>query len=86
MPRYLVSKVKCNKRSTFYEDISSSVLFWEKNKKESKADKIKVTYRSETVDGIKRVYYVCVDYSPNESWEYFLVASNKNRYIFEKRR
>ena len=88
MALYLIVKDKGNIRKTIYDDLASSVLFWERVKQEGKKDKIKVNYRTEKVkaqgiNGYTRVYYICVRYPNNETWEYFLRSSQKNKYIFK---
>jgi len=83
MATYLIIKDKGKVRKTTYDDLSSSVNYWERCKQESKEDKVKVNYRTETVNGYKRVYYVYIRYPGNEVWEYYLKSSAKNKYIFK---
>ena len=76
MSKYFLSKTKkTGQRCYQYIEESSSPLFWERNKQDSKQEKIKVSYRTEKVDGYKRVYYILVDYPSGETWEYFLTTS-----------
>ena len=88
MALYLIVKNNGKIRKTTYDDLSTSVNYWERCKQESKKDGIKVNYRTEKIkaqglDGYKRVYYVWVRYPGNEDWEYFLKPSAKNKYIFK---
>ena len=87
MSKYLLSKTKkTGQRFYQYIEESSSPLFWERNKQDSKQEKIKVSYRTEKVDGYKRVYYILVDYPSGETWEYFLTTSKKHSHMFKTKK
>lgn len=81
--KYLVSLSAFKVRRIRYEYLSSSVDWWLELKRRSFSSGIKITYRAEVVDGVKRVYYAFVTYPHSSVEEYFLITSKKNASIIK---
>lgn len=76
MSLYKVEKSNVKKKQYFvcFEDLPSSVSFWERCKEQSKKDKIKVRYivkPNKKVENAK-VVNVIVEYPTGEVWYYTL--------------
>lgn len=76
MSLYRVEKSNVKKKQYFtcFEELSSSVSFWERCKEQSKKDKIKVRYivkPNKKVDNAKVVNAI-VEYPTGEVWYYTL--------------
>lgn len=68
------SNVKKKRYFTCFEDLSSSVLFWEKCKEQSKKDKIKVRFIAKPNKKVKnaKVVNAIFEYQNGDVWYYTL--------------
>lgn len=72
------------KRDIKFNFLSTSPEWWKKLQERAKKDDLKITYRSETVNGIKQVYYAIIDYPYDYTEEYYLMSSKKNKSMVAK--
>ena len=81
--KYLVSFSAFKVREVKYNNLSTSPEWWLKLKQGAHKDGLKVTYRTEEINGCKQVYYAIVDYPYGSTEEYFLMSSKKNAKIIK---
>ena len=76
MSLYKVEKSNVKKKQYFtcFEDLSSSVLFWEQCKEQSKKDKIKVRYIAKLSKKVKnaKVVNAIFEFPDGDVWYYTL--------------